>query len=334
VRRRLRRRKMNVVSSMVTFMPKSSLAPPPDFRYVGLAPGTGARAGVWAGLLGVGAVVGASLYPGMDAPRTFALASAVVLATAAARRVHRLRSAARESCPPTLAIVPWGVLVESEERSRALHWAAIERVKTDTFYGKDLGTPTTRYSLVTIETPHERLVGRVDGSVSLDRLLVHLGAYASEASHDVALDLDGDSSGDGPSEPMCEPLLSAARAWVASGTASGRLDLPALGYRAMGAHAGSARAVDVLRSVLRDRTPRAKDPRPFAAVVAAELHAVPLIDELVELVQSPHPIVAAVAKVAATKLGVAHARVGALDEVEPFLSNRDVEALAEWRESV
>jgi hypothetical protein len=311
----------------------SALAPPPDFRYVGLSPGTRVRAGAWAGPLGAGAVVGAALYPGMDAPRTFALASAVVLATAAARRVHRLRAAARESSPPSLAIVPWGVLVESEERSRALHWAGIDRVKTDTFYGKDLGTPTTRFSLVTIETPHECLVGRVAGSVSLDRLQVHLSAYASEASHAVALDLDGDSSGDWPSEPACESLISAARVYVSSGTASGRLDLPRFSYRDAGARTGSTMAIDVLRDVLRDRTARANDPRPFAAVVAAEIHAFPLIDELVELVQSPHPVVAAVAKVAATKLGVAHARVGALDEVEPFLLNRDVEALAEWRGS-
>jgi hypothetical protein len=222
------------------------------------------------------------------------------------------------------------VLVESDDGSRALHWAAIESVKTDTFYGKDLGTPTARYSLVTIETPHERLVGRVADSVSLDRLLVHLDAYASEASHSVALDLDGESSGDGPSEATCEPLISAARAYVASGTASGRLDLPAFGYRGACGRADSPRAVDVLRSVLRDRTPRARDPRPFAAVVAAEINAFPLVDELVDLVQSPHPVVAAVAKVAATKLGAAQARVGVLAEVEPFLRNRDVEALAEW----
>src|SRR4029077_1774575 len=136
---------------------------------------------------------------------------------------------------------------------------------------------------------------------------------------------------DGPSEPTCESLISAARAYVASGTASGRLDLPAIGYRGAGARADSPRAVDVLRGILRDRTARAKDPRPFAAVVAAEIHATSLVDELIELVQSPHPVVSAVAKVAAAKLGAAQARVGVLDEVAPFLMNRDVEALAEWQ---
>jgi len=256
-----------------------------------------------------------------------------VLALAGARRVQRLRAAARMSGAPSLAIVPWGVLVESEERSQALHWAAIDRVKADTYYGKDLGTPTTRYSLVTIDTPHERLVGRAAGAVSLDRLLVHLDAYASEAAHRVALDLDGTTAGDGPSEPTCEPLISAARVFVASGSASERLELSSMGYRLAGSHAGGPRAVDVLRRVLSDRTPRPNDPRPFAAVVAAEIRAFPVVDELIELVQSPHPIVAAVAKVAAVKLGVPQARVGVLTEVEPFLRQRDVETLAAWGSS-
>ena len=41
-------------------------------------------------------------------------------------------------------------------------------------------------------------------------------------------------------------------------------------------------------------------------------------------------MVAAVAKVAASELGVSIARVGALEEVEPFLLWRDAEALAAW----
>jgi hypothetical protein len=87
----------------------------------------------------------------------------------------------------------------------------------------------------------------------------------------------------------------------------------------------------VLSTVLRDRTEREVDPRPFAAILAAELHATAVTEELLELVQSPLPLLAAVAKVAATKLGAAAARVGALDEVEPFLLRRDVEALAAWQ---
>jgi hypothetical protein len=307
------------------------LAPPPDFRYVGLSPEANRRAGVCAGAVGLATLLGVSLYAGVDGPRALALASAALLSAAAVQRVQKLRAVASGSMPASLAIVPWGILVETPERSSAVHWAGVGRVKTDIFYGRDLGTPTSRYSLVTIETLQERLVGRVAGAVSLERLLIHLGAYTREASHLVALDLDGHCATDGPSEPACESLLSAAQAYVASGLASGRLDLPARSYRQASAREGSPRAVEVLRRILCDRTAREVDPRPFAAVVAAEIGATPLIDELVNLVQSPHPVVAAVARVAAGKLGVSIARVGALDEVEPFLMKRDVEALVGWR---
>jgi hypothetical protein len=313
------------------YPPDLRLAPPPDFRYVGLHPGARGRAGVLIGALSVGTLMGVGLVEGMDPPRLLALGAAIALAGLSVRHVRALRAVARGTTPPSFAIVPWGVLVDSCDRSRALHWAGIDGVHTDVIYGRDLGTPTTRYSCVTIEMAHERLVGRVEGSVSLDRLFAHLDAYAREASHRVALDLDGEHSAEGPTEPSFEPLLSSARAYVGSGSALGRLDLPALSYREPGAKTGSARAVEVLRRILRDRTAREVDPRAFAAVVAAEIHAVELVDDLVDLVQSPHPVIAAVAKVAAGKLGVARARAGALEEVEPFLTRRDVEALASWQ---
>jgi hypothetical protein len=53
---------------------------------------------------------------------------------------------------------------------------------------------------------------------------------------------------------------------------------------------------------------------------------------LLELVQSPHPLLAAIAKVAARKLGAPTSRAGALDEVAPFLHTEDMEAMAAWAE--
>ena len=90
------------------------------------------------------------------------------------------------------------------------------------------------------------------------------------------------------------------------------------------------RAIEVLRRILRDRTPKAADPRAFAAVVAAELHARELVPELVALTQCPHPLVAAVARQAARKLGAACAQTGTLDEVAPFLFEADRARLDAW----
>ncbi len=316
------------------------LAPAPDFRYVGLESGPPARLGLWASLLGASATLGAGLYHGATVRGLLLTAIATVTGAIALRRFGGPAAGRWGALVVPMGIVPWGVLVDPDggggapaqvqRAPRVLRWAAIQNVHVEMIYGTDQGTPTTLWSVVTVHAQGERLAGRARGAVSLDRLLAHLEAYAREQAHEIALDLEGDAAGEGPLEPEVEPLLTAARAWITTATAAGRLDLPAAGYRNASSRVASARAVEVLGAVLRDRTPRKVDPRAFAAVIAAELGAHELVEDLVSLVQSPHPVIAGVAKAAAKKLGVATARAGALDEVAPFLMERDLEHLREW----
>lgn len=309
------------------------LAPPPDFRYVGLSP-TGPRA--WAshvaGAVGAAATVGAALAYGCPSRELLVTALAATSATVALRRlrVRRSRAERKAARGVSMAIVPWGILVDAEDRQRVLRWAAVRKVDVDTVFGSDAGDSSALWSVVTVETHGESLTGRAPGAVPLERLTVHVEAYADEAAHVAALDLGGEQAGEGPLEPQFEPLLGAARAYLQGAPASSRLSLPPGGYRASALAAANDETVGELRGVLRDRVPRPVDPRAFAAVLAAELHATPLAPDLVELVQCPHPFIAAVAKVAATKLGVARARVGALDEVAPFLMDRDLAAMGAW----
>jgi hypothetical protein len=241
---------------------------------------------------------------------------------------NRWRGPVRGVSAP-MAIVPWGILVDPDASRRVLRWAAVKRVEVDMVHARDEGTSTTLWSVVTIETEHERYAGRAPGAVGIERLLAHLDAYAEEQSHAVALDLDGTCSVGEPFEPVIEPLLSAARSlYSRGGAAAARLGLPA-GYRCAEAIA-SEETVAVLRGVLRDRAPRSPDPRALAAVLAGELHATPLAPDLLELVQSPHPILAGAAKAAAARLGVMATKVGAVSEVAPFLEDRDVEVLGAW----
>jgi hypothetical protein len=323
------RRKLYVDALPTTAALPQRLAPAPDFRYVGLDAGGQGSFGAWAGLLGAGAAVsGMALHSTAGAALGVGVAAVGVLSGLPGSTPGGL-SLAHDRV--ALAIVPWGVLIETPERSRILHWPAIVSVEVETIHGRDQGTPTTRYSLVTIVTAHERFVGRGTGALPLERLSAHLPAYAEESSHRIALDLDGLTSGEGPSEPDAEILLAAARAYIETGTAAGRLSLPGGSYRQPGTGGAGFHSVGTLSAVLRDRTARAIDPRPFAAIVAVELRATDVADDLVDLVQSPLPMLAAVAKVAAAKLGVARAKVGSLEEVEPFLLKRDAEALAAWQ---
>jgi hypothetical protein len=311
------------------------LAPLPDFRYVGLEPGPRVRAAYVAGLLGAGATAGAAMAFGCPSRGLLLTAATAAVTTYALRRVGggpRIERPSGAGAVP-MAIVPWGVLIVNEESHRVLRWPAVERVDVDVIYGREGGTSSSLWSVVTVETAGERFMGRAPGAVPLDCLSVHVAAYAEEAAHVAALDLSGDEASEGPMEPEFEPLLAAAREYIVGAPASSRLDLPPGGYRQATARAASERTVAELRGVLRDRRSKRVDPRPFAAVIAAELHAAALAPELVELVQCPHPFIAAVAKAAARKLGVSNARVGALEEVAPFLPDRDVTALEDWATS-
>jgi len=308
------------------------LAPAPDFRYVGLEPGPNSRVGLWASASVGLATFGAGLLHGISVRGVLLTGVGALAGALALRRIGGPHLAKKWGGQPmAMGIVPWGIIVQPEDDPRVLRWPAVARVQVEMLHGRDQGTPTTLWSVVTVETQKgEKLVGRARGAVSLDRLMAHLEPYAEEQGHRVALDLDGERAGDGPLEPDVEPLLGAARTWLDTAEASGRLDLPPSGYRGTSARATSIRAADVLREVLRDRGDKGVDPRAFAAACAAEIHAQELADDLVPLVQSPHPVIAAVARVAAKKLGVATARTGALDEVAPFLLEEDVATLRAW----
>ncbi len=312
---------MTIASTPSTDM----LAPPPDFRYVGLEAGPRLQIGLIAGLVSAGATAAATAAYGS---RGLVVAAAGALAASLALRGAGLRGGwlARGVA---MAIVPWGILVEPDDHSRVLRWAGVARVDAQTIYGKDTGTSTSRWSVVTVETPREKLSGRAPGAVPIERLLVHHEAYARESAHVMALDLNGDEASEGPTEPELAQVLAAARAWIVGAPASQRLGLPAAGYRNAAAKKASPEAVAELRAVLRDRTAKRVDPRAFAAVLAAELGATELAEDLVALVQCPNPLIAAVAKTAARKLGSGSA-IGDLDEVAPFLMGQDVEALERW----
>jgi hypothetical protein len=322
-------------------VPLSLLPPSPDFRYVGLEPGTAGRAGIWASFAAAGTTLGAGVLLELGAKGAILAVLGAAAGAFLVRRVGgpsvsvRARSAGARRGPRArrdavaMAIVPWGVLVQQDFAPRVLRWAAVKTVQVEMVHGRDGGTPSTLWSVVTIETEHERLAGRTAGAVAIERLIAYVDAYAEEQAHPVALDLEGRRGAEGPYEPVIEPLLSAARAAIAgAGPDATRLCLPP-GYRGS-ADAASPETTAVLHSILSDRAPRSPDPRAFAAMIAAELGAKLLAPCLVALVQSPHPVVAAVAKAAAHKLGVGASKVGAVSEVAPFLHDLDVEALAAW----
>jgi len=310
---------------------QSVLAPAPDFRYVGLVPSREMGARVAASLFLAGGGVGAGLL--RELGLLHAALGAVLAATGLALVWRRLAAPMRHvgTSEAPFAIVPWGVLVDNAETPRVLRWAAVHALHVHTIYGRDVAaTTSTLWSLVTLQTEHELFAGRTPGAAPLERLLAHLEAYAREQDHSIALDLDGThASTAAPLEPEFERILAAALEILMSAPSSHRLGLET-SYRTTGGRAAGDDTIESLRSILRDRTARKLDSRPLAAVVSAELGLYELVPDLLALVQSPHPMVAATAKAAALRLGASSAKVGVIDEIAPFLPPEDVETLNAW----
>ncbi len=303
--------------------------PPPDFRYVGLEPGPSPAAvkaistGAGAAVFGAGIAVG-----GVDAA-SLGVSSALGAFTwwTTARRMQPRQPAAT---PRSMAIVPWGVLVHGEEQARVLRWAAVQGIDVDFVHEMDHATPTTRWSIVTVDTGGERYGGRVPGTASLERLQVHLESYASEASSTVALDVDGRVAADEVGlQPVFEQVLAEARRLLHTGEIAERLTMVASGYRQ--APAPTPQTVAELRLLLQGSMDTTADPRPLAAVIAAELEATDLLSDTAKLATSPHPLVAAVSRAAALKLGGNVRQIGAVTEVSEFLPERDLEQIETWQ---
>jgi hypothetical protein len=226
-----------------------------------------------------------------------------------------------------MTIVPWGVVVRSESSYRVLHWPAIAALTVDFVHEMDHATPSTRWSVVTIRTGRDVLGGRASGHVPLEGLQARLAEYSAQASRSVALDPWGRDRVECAGEPCVEALLDRSHRLLHSGALFDDLALSARGYR--GACGVSRRSLERLEELLTCE-PDGSDPRPLAAILAAELDARALCDHVAALALSPHPVLAAVSRVAALRLGADVCRVGALDELEEFLPAVDIDALAVW----
>jgi hypothetical protein len=308
----------------------ASFVPPPDFRYVGLEPGPSYRSvALLAGGVGLGTcLLGVALGGGAELGTLTAAGGAGVVAAILSARLHG--PTARWATQVPMAIVPWGVLVLSETAPRVLRWPAVRSVNVDFVHEMDHATPSTRWSVVTIATEREVLGGRTPGSVSLERLEAHLPSYAEEASRPLAGDLDGDEPLSSPLEPAFELLLGQARRLLHSGALSERLSLPPSSYRQVRTSRASSQAVSLLARVLRAPPGGPADPRALAAVLAAELGAGDLIDAVTPMTTSPNPLLAAVSRAAALRLGAPARRVGSLDEVSEFVPATDLEQIRDW----
>jgi hypothetical protein len=254
--------------------------------------------------------------------------TALVFARNERRGAFFQRERAREV---TMAVVPWGIIVAPDTEPRVLRWPAIKKVSVDVTHTLRGGTPVIVASFVTVLTERETLAGRASGAVGLESLVANLDAYADEASRPPARDLEGSApAGDDATEPVATLLLKLAEELCSSGSGAARLLLPAGGYRSVSTRRAASETLEELHAALYSSADTPADPRPLAAILAGMLGARELVPDLLRLVSSPHPMVAAFAKAAAIRLGAPLNRAGALAEIGPFLFDEDLEAIRAW----
>ncbi len=312
--------------------------PPPDFRYVWLLPGPGSATLALGGAAAAATSVAAMLWVGGHHPPSvsFLVAGAALAAGALAGREKRRPEGGMRAREAAMAVVPWGVVVLSDTEPRVLRWPAIRAITVDALHTMAGGTPAVVSSVVTVDTGRELLRGRTTGAAGLEGLVANLDAYTEEASRPVALDLEGaePACADG-TEPVMGELLARAEELCTTARGAVRLALPAAGYRSIAAASAGPETVALLRSILAPGGSApvvAADARPLASIVAVLLGARDLVPDLVRLVSSPHPVVAAVAKAAAIRLGAPRNRAGAIDEVAAFLFEEDHLRIEQWAE--
>lgn len=296
------------------------LAPLPAFRYVWLAP-TPCRSRLVSsaavGLGGVGAV--ATVCDFSSGP--WLIGAGLASLAWAAWRCGRVAAADR------VALVPWGVLVESEATLRALLWASVARVEWMPIGSSSGGMSEISYSHIRIDTQHGAYEGRSFGEAPLAGLGENLASYTEEQAHSHALDLEDAADVTAPGEPTCEPIWRAARAALGTARVREWLALESYDYRGERGVVVGSEGVEKMRRVLRDRVAQRPDRRGLICALAGQLRIEALLEDLFWLVSCPNPTIAALAKYAAFGAGGSLARAGALDEVAPFLQGSDLDFL-------
>ncbi|MFO0660810.1 MAG: hypothetical protein U0165_13400 [Polyangiaceae bacterium] len=309
--------------------------PPVDFRYVRLVPGPSATRvalSVGAAVSTSAAIAGVSHFTptGLVVALLVGSVTAAVLGRSGGPMLARVGPA-----PTSMALVPWGVLVEPDEHdgaARVLRWAAIKNVKVKNVHSRDAhGTPITRWSFVIVETERESFVGRAPEAVSLANLEVHLASYARQAARRLSADLRGEHPlPQGPFEPVVRDLLTRAQRLLETVEGIEELSLISDDFRDGGAFAPTDETAATLGDALSKSPENEADPRALAALLAGELEQRSVLPKLLLLSTDVHPLVAACARAAALRMGAEPTRCGALEELTAFVDAHDLETLGEW----
>ena len=228
-----------------------------------------------------------------------------------------------------MLVTPWGVLADAPYPWDEI--LAIEHRILEPSGGGWSGDDARHdaFSILEVTIADGQRIARREVHTMLEALEALLAPYAAEARRPVAIGLDGGAPArDGRATNAFDEILSGAREFMASDQGRSLLTTRFDGYRSR-VDGLASDAIPWLRRKLLE-APEASDPGALAAVMAAELGAEAVVDDLCALALCPNAMVAALSKAAALRLGAHPSRPGPLEELRGFLAEPELEKIWNW----
>ena len=309
---------------------------PAALRYHLLDAGPGSRpwiAGGVSGVLGTAATVGGVMSAGMPelalvAPFIGALVGALAaLGTGPIESLQDLRAV-------PVGIVPWGLILDPNRAPEPVPWAQIQSLShVLVSRNRREEAQSRKIAIVTFTlATGQRIQSSSDEGewlVSLIELREKLEAAAGRAP---AGDIEGNTPLETGGLPVALALLRRAEALLESAEGRNALGLETGGYRTTSIRAAGEQTRKTLHAAMWNGEARF-DPGPLAVILAAKLHAGALLPHVLELILSPSPLLAAVARAAAVRLGASLMSAGSLDETRQFVPEEERAELQKWMAS-
>lgn len=305
---------------------------PAVLRYHFLDPGPGKRPWIVCGVtggFGMGATVAGAFILGAPllallAPIVGAVAGAVTSIVAGPLEPLRNLHAA------AVDIVPWGIVIDPDGKPEPIPWSGVRSIRytvvsQETWQGE--GSSKTAVLTFAVGSRRIQAMGE-EGEWVLTVCQLHK-RLARAAERRPAADIAGTEGLD--LGGLSAPLALASRAEAILDSADGRatLGLQSGGYRTAASTVAGEETRGALRAALFDGA-APFDPGPLACLLAARLGVGSLLPDVLQLVLSPSPLVAATARAAAVRLGASLMSAGSLGEVRHFLPAAELADLRAW----
>jgi hypothetical protein len=305
---------------------------PAALRYQFLEPGPGKRpwvSGGVAGGVGMGAMIAGTIVNGAPLLALLAPVVGAVIGAVVAYSSGPLEPLKNLRATP-VSIVPWGIVVDPDPAVRAIPWSRVSAIRyTFVRQQRNEDDLTPRRVIMVFHVGEERIQGTAEEGewvVSVTELYQRL---ARAAALPVAGDLAAETVLDTGGLPPALALMRRAAAILDSADGRATLGLESGGYRTTTSRIAGEATREVLRKALHNGS-GARDPGPIACILAAELGVRSLLQDILVLILSPSPLLAAVARASAVRLGASLMSAGSVDELRFFLPPADLAELREW----